>query len=118
VHLILDGVVLMVSGLLVSIKNGCNLKLENVNPIEEFEGLKLRNKYGFDLGWYTLGEKIHVILKYVNEGETQIYLADNKIEVESIMNKVINKVVEDFSVDEKDQKEIYIMLKKHGCCYF
>jgi len=114
----LNDVVLMVSGLLVSIKNDCNLKLENVNTIEEFEDLKLRNKYGFDLGWYTMGEKIHVILKSVNEGETQIYLADNKIEVESIMNKVVNKAVEDFSVDEKDQKEIYIMLKKHGCCYF
>jgi len=109
---------MMVSGLLVSFKNGCNLKLENVNPIEEFEGLNLRNKYGFDLGWYTLGETIQVILKYVQGGETQIYLADNKIEVESIMNKVVNKAVEDFSVDEKDQKEIYIMLKKHGCCYF
>ena len=65
-----------------------------------------------------MGEKIHVILKYVNKGETQIYLEDNKIEVESIMNKVINIAVEDFSVDEKDQKEIYIMLKKHGFCYF
>ena len=110
--------VLMVSGLLVSIKNGCNVKLENVNPIEEFEGLKLRNKYGFDLGWYALGDKIHVILKYVNEGETQIYLADNKIEVESIMNEVVNKAVENFGVDEKDQKEIYTILQKHGCCYF
>ena len=65
-----------------------------------------------------MGEKIHVILNYVNNGETKIYLEDNKIEVESIMNKVINKAVEDFSVDEKDQKEIYIMLKKHGFCYF
>ena len=108
----------MVSGLLVSIKNGYNLKLENVNPIEEFESLKLRNKYGFDLGWYTLGEKIYVILKHVKKGETQIYLADNKIEVESIMNEVVNKAVEDFGVDEKDQKEIYAILQKHGCCYF
>ena len=108
----------MVSGLLVSIKNGYNLKLENVNPIEEFESLKLRNKYGFDLGWYTLGGKIHVIFKQVKKGETQIYLADNKIEVESIMNEVVNKAVEDFGVDEKDQKEIYTILQKHGCCYF
>ena len=108
----------MVSGLLVSFTNGYDLKLENVNTIENFEGLNLRKKYGFDLGWYTLGEKIHVILKNVNEGETQIYLADNKIEVESIINKLVNKAVEDFGVDEKDQKEIYIMLRKHGCCYF
>ena len=108
----------LVSGLLLSFKNGSNFKFENVNPKEKFEGLKLLEKYGFDLGWYTLGQKIHVILKYVNEGETQIYLADDKIEAESIMNKVINKAVEDFSVDEKDQKEIYILLKKHGCCYF
>ena len=94
----------MASGLLFSTKNGSNLKLENVNLVEEFEGLKLRNKYGLDLGEYTSGDKIHVILKYFNEGETQIYLKDNKIEVKSIMNKAINKAVEDFSVDEKRSK--------------
>ena len=108
----------MVSGLLVSFKNGCNLKLENVNPKEKFEGLKLLTKYGFDLGWYTVGEKIQVILKCVDGGETQIYLADNEIEGESILNEVVKKAVDDFGVDEKDQKEIFNILKKHGCCYF
>jgi len=108
----------MVRGLLVSFKNGCNLKLENVNPKEKFEGLKLLTKYGFDLGWYTVGEKIHVILKCVNGGETQIYLADNEIDGESILNEVVKKAVDDFGVDEKDQKEIFNILKKHGCCYF
>ena len=108
----------MVSGLLVSFKSGCDLKLENVNPKEKFEGLRLRDKYGFDLGWYTLGNKIHVILKCVDGGETQIYLADNKIEGESILNEVVKKAVETFSVDEKDQNEIFKILKKHGCCYF
>ena len=108
----------MASGLLVSIEKGCNLKLENLNPIEGFEGLNLADKYGFDLGWYILGEKIHVILKYIEKGETQIYLADNKIEVESIINKLVNEAVEHFGIDERDQKEIYNKLKKHGCCYF
>ncbi len=109
---------LMVSGLLVSFSDDYDLKLENLDAIEIFEGLYLRKKYGFDLGWYTLGQNIHIILKNVPEGETQIYLADNKIEVESIINKLVNKVVEDFGVEEKDQKEIYLMLQKHGCCYF
>ncbi len=108
----------MVSGLLVSFSHDYDLKLENLDIIEIFEGLNLRKKYGFDLGWYTLGQNIHIILKNVYEGEKQIYLADNKIEVESIINKLVNKVVEDFGVDEKDQKEIYLMLRKHGCCYF
>ena len=108
----------MGSGLLVSFKDGCNFKLENVNPVEEFEGLRLRNKYGSDLGWYTLWEKIHVILKCVEGGETQIYLADNKIEGESILGEMVRKVVDDFGVDEKDQKEIFDILRKHGCCYF
>ena len=109
---------LMVSGLLVSFSDDYDLKLENLDAIEIFEGLNLRKKYGFDLGWYTLGQNIHIILKNVHEGETQIYLANNKIEVWSIINKLVNKVVEDFGVDEKDQKEIYLMLRKHGCCYF
>jgi len=111
-------VALMVSGLLVSFSDDYDLKLENLDAIEIFEGLNLRKKYGFDLGWYTLGQNIHIILKNVHEGETQIYLANNKIEVWSIINKLVNKVVEDFGVDEKDQKEIYLMLRKHGCCYF
>ena len=33
---------LLASGLLVSFKGGCNFDLENVNTIEKFEGLKLR----------------------------------------------------------------------------
>ena len=108
----------MVSGLLFSFKNGCNMKFENVNQKEKFEGLSLRSKYGFDLSWYILWEKIQVIMKCVEGGETQIYLADNKIEGESILNEVVTKAVDDFGVDEKDQKEIFNILKKYGCCYF
>jgi len=111
-------VVWLVSGLLVSFKNGSNLKFENVTPKEKFEGLKLLEKYGFDLGWYTLWEKIHVILKYVKGGETQIYLADNEIEGESILGEVVKNAIDDFGVNEEDQKEIFNILKKHGCCYF
>ena len=108
----------LVSGLVVSFKNGSNLKFENVNPKEKFEGLKLLEKYGFDLGWYTLWEKIHVILKCVKGGETQIYLADNQIEGESILGEVVKNAIDDFGVNEEDQKEIFNILKKHGCCYF
>ena len=110
--------VLLASGLLVSFKGGCNFDLENVNTIEKFEGLKLRENYGFDLGWYILWDKIQVILKCVDGGETQIYLAENEIEVESILGELVNNAVNDFGVDEKDQKEVFNILKKHGCCYF
>ena len=51
-------------------------------------------------------------------GETKIYLAENKIEVEQILNELITNAVEDFGVTEQDQKEIFNTLKKHGCCYF
>jgi len=108
----------LASGLLVSFKNDFNLKLENVNPKEKFEGLKLREKYGFDLGWYILWDRIQVILKCVDGGETQIYLAENKIEVEPILNELIANSVKDFGVTEQDQKEIFNALKKHDCCYF
>jgi hypothetical protein len=108
----------MASGLLVSLKGKCDLKLENLNPIEKFEELDFPTKYGFDLRWYTYGKKIHIILKCLNDGETEIYLADNKIEVESLINKLVNEAVDDYDIDEKDQKEIYNKLKKHGCCYF
>ena len=108
----------MVSGLLATFNNGSNLKLENASPKEKFEGLQLRNKYGFDLGWYTLWEKINVILKCVDGGETQIYLADNEIEGGSILGEIVKKAMDDFSVDEKDQKKVFNILKKHNCCYF
>ena len=108
----------MVSVLLVSFKNGGNLKLENVNPKEKFEGLKLHSKYGFDLGWYTLWEKISVILKCVDGGETQIYLTDNEIEGGSILGEIVKKTIDDFGVDENDQKKMFDILKKHNCCYF
>ena len=108
----------LVSGLLVSFKNDFNLKLENVTPKERFDDLKLREKYGFDLGWYTLWDRIQVILKCVDGGETQIYLTENKIEVEQILTELIANAVDDFGVTEQDQKEIFKTLTKHGCCYF
>ncbi len=108
----------MVSGLLFSLKNGFNIKLENLNPIEEFEELELLKKYGFDLGWYTFGQNIHIILKKTNKGENQIYLAEKIIEVEPIINRLVDEVVEDFGVTKEDQKIMFNLLKKHGCCYF
>ena len=115
---VITWVLWMVSGLLVSFKTGSKLEFENLNAKEKFEDLRLRNKYGFDLGWYTFGENIQVILRCDDKGETQIYLADNKIEAEHILNEVVRQVVDDFSVDAKDQKAIFDKLRKHGCCYF
>ena len=108
----------MPSGLFVSIMNADDLKLENVNLKEKFDGLKLRTKYGFDLGWYILWNKIHVILKFIEKGETEIYLADNEVDGGSILGQLVKKVIDDSGVDEKDQKELYNILKKHSCCYF
>ena len=108
----------MVGGLLVSFENGCDFKLENVNLKEKFEGLKLLKKYGFDLGWYGLWDKFYVITKCVKGGETQIFLADNQIEGESILGKVVNETINDFNVDDNDQKKIFKILKEHKCCYF
>lgn len=108
----------MVSGLLVSFKNSSNFELENVNSKEKFEDLKLSDKYGFDLGWYTFGENIQVILRCADNDETQIYLADNKIDAERILNELVRQVVKDFNVDGKDEKAIFDKLRKHGCCYF
>ena len=104
------------SGLLVSFEKGENLKFGDLNPIEEFEGLNLQIKYGFNLGWYIFA-KVHVI-KFVCKNESRIYIADNKVEIEPIINNLIAEVHEKFSVTEKDQKEMYNMLKNHGCCYF
>ena len=109
---------MMVSGLLVSSKYGFNMKLENLNPIEEFGELELLKKYGFGLGWYTFGQNIHVVLKQTNKGKNEIYLAEKIVEVEPIINKLVDKVVEDFGVNEEDQKDMFNLLRKHGCCYF
>ncbi|MDG6221821.1 MAG: hypothetical protein IAX21_06670 [Candidatus Bathyarchaeota archaeon] len=108
----------MTSGLLVASKNGLDLQLENLTPIEDFEQLDLFNKYGFKIGWYTFGKAIHVILKQIQMGENQIYLAEKLIEAESILNKLINELVESFDVTSEDQKDMFKMLKEHGCCYF
>ena len=89
-----------------------------MKPIEEFEELELLKKYGFDLGWYTFSQNIHVVLKQTNKGENEIYLAEKIVEVEPIINKLVNKVVEDFGVTEEDQKDMFNLLRKHGCCYF
>ncbi|MEJ2126563.1 MAG: hypothetical protein P8X84_03490 [Candidatus Bathyarchaeota archaeon] len=96
----------MGSGLVVTSKNGFNIQLENLKPVEEFEQLDLVNKYGFKMGWYTFGKNIHVILKQIQEKENQIYLAEN------------TELVERFNVTSKDQKEMFNLLKEHGCCYF
>ena len=104
------------SGLLVSLKKGENLKLGDLNPIEEFEGLNLHTKYGFDLGWYVFS-KVHVI-KLVCENESRIYVADNKVEVEPLINNLMVEIHENFKVTDKDRKEMYNLLKSHGCCYF
>ena len=108
----------MVSGLLVSFKTGSKLEFENLNAKEKFEDLRLNSKYGFDLGWYTFGENIQVIFRCDNKGETQIYVADNKIEAEQILNEVVQKTVTHFSINAKDEKAIFDRLRKHGCCYF
>ena len=109
---------LLTGGLLISFKNGCDFELENINLEEKFESQKLLKKYGFDLGWYTLWDKFYVITKCVEGGETQIFLADNQIDGESILGVVVNEVINDFSVDYNDQKEIFKILKEHKCCYF
>ena len=97
----------MVSGLLVSSKYGFNMKLENLNPIEEFGELELLKQYGFGLGWYTFGQNIHVVLKQTNKGKNEIYLAEKIVEVEPIINKLVDKVVEDFGVNAEDQKGMF-----------
>ena len=108
----------MVSGLIASFKSDSSLEFESLTVKENFEDLRFRNKYGFDLGWYTFGENIHIILMRDYKGETQIYLADSKVESESVMNEIIHKTVTRFSVDTNDEKAIFERLKKHGCCYF
>jgi len=108
----------MGSGLVVTSKNGFNIQLENLKPVEEFEQLDLVNKYGFKMGWYTFGKNIHVILKQIQEKENQIYLAEKAIEAESILNNIITELVERFNITLKDQKEMFNLLKEHGCCYF
>ena len=108
----------MVSGLVITSKNCFNLQFENLKLIEDFEQLNLRKKYGFKLGWYNFGQNIHVILKELNAGEKQIYLAEKTIEAESILNKLVNELSEQFQISSKDQKEIFNLLKEHGCCFF
>ncbi|MEJ2244353.1 MAG: hypothetical protein P8X87_07515 [Candidatus Bathyarchaeota archaeon] len=107
---------MMVSGLLASSKNNFKIEFEHLNPIENFQDLDLIKKYGFSFGWYSFGKNIHVILKH--EKENQIYLAETKLEVEAIINKVLPKLIEDFNVTKKDQKEMCNLLKEQGCCYF
>ena len=109
---------MMTSGLVISFKDGNDIRIDNVTPKEVFEGLNLLEKYGFNIGWYILWGKLQVILKNTKNGETQIYLADNEVEGESIMGEVVKKVIDDFRVNEEDQKEIFNILKKHNCCYF
>ena len=108
----------MVSGLIVTLKNGFKIQIENLKPVEEFEQLDLLNKYGFNISWYSFGENIHVILKQIRGKENQIYLAEKPIEAESTLNGLITEVVKSFNVTSEDQKEMFNMLKEHGCCYF
>lgn len=108
----------MVSGLVITSNDDFNFQVENLKPIEEFEKLDLLKKYGFNVGWFTFGKNTHVIIKHINKGEKQIYLAEEIIDAESIVNKLITELVEKFKVSTKDQKEIFNLLKEHGCCYF
>lgn len=108
----------MVNGLLIDSKDGFRLELKNLNPIEEFEQLDLINKYGFQLGWYKFGQNIHVISKKVIKGERQIYLAEKTIDAESIINRLVNELVEQFQIRPEEQKQIFTLLKEHGCCFF
>lgn len=110
--------VIMVSGLVVTAKNGQNIKVENLKPVEEFKQLELLNRFGFNLGWYTFGKNIHVILKQVENAEMQIYLGEELIEAQSILNQLLNDLVKDFNVNPAVEKEIFTLLKEHGCCYF
>jgi hypothetical protein len=109
---------MMVSGLLASSENKFKIEFEHFNPIEEFQKLDLIKKYGFSIGWYTFGQNIHVILKHENEGKNQIYLAETKLEVEAIINRLLSKFVQDYNITKEDQKYMCILLKEHGCCYF
>lgn len=76
----------MVSGLVVKSKNEFNIQVKNLKPVEEFEKLDLLKKYGFNVGQFTFGKNIHVILKHIKKGEKQIYLAEEIIDEESILN--------------------------------
>ena len=67
----------MVSGLVVIAKDITSIQFENLRIVEKFEQLDLLNKYGFNLNWFAFGENTHVILKHFQNGEMQIYLAEN-----------------------------------------
>jgi len=108
----------MVSGLLFSFKSGSDLKFDNVSVKENFGDLGFRSKYCFDLVWYAFGENIEVIFVDGCERGVQIFLADNRIEAEAILNEVVLKVVADFGVSGEDEKAIFDRLRQHGCCYF
>lgn len=109
---------MVVNGLLASSRNNFKIEFETLKPIEDFQELDLTKKYGFSFGWYTFGKNIQVILKHDNKGENQIYLAETKLEVEAIINKLLSKLVKDFNVTKEDQKKMCNLLKEHGCCYF
>lgn len=109
---------ILVSGLLVSSKNEFKVEFEHLNSVENFQDLDLTKKYGFSFGWYRFGQNVHVILKQDRKGEKQLHLAETKLEVEAIINKMLSKLVKDFNVTKEDQKKMCNLLKEHGCCYF
>lgn len=93
---------MMVSGLVLRIESGSRWNWEEVDGKEDFGDLGLGNKYGFDLGWYVKGERIHIIWRYVSGWETQIYLSDNEAEAREIFRELVTEQLDE--VDEDDEK--------------
>lgn len=102
----------MARGLALTIQSGSRWNWEEVSTVEDFEDLKLGDKYGFEVAWYTVAEKIHIVWRYVSGWETQIYVSDNHIEASEIFRELVSEQLEE--VDEEDRNKMLEVLEKYG----
>lgn len=103
----------MTSGLVLRIESGSHWEWDEITVKEDFEDLELEDKYAFALGWYTaLGEKIHIVWRYISGYETQIYLSDNAVEASQIFRRLTTEQLDE--VDEEDKEKMLTVLEKYG----
>ncbi|MHA1874142.1 MAG: hypothetical protein ACTSVB_08510 [Candidatus Heimdallarchaeaceae archaeon] len=74
--------------------------------VEDFSELELYDKYGCEIGWFHIDNKIHIVWRYLSGVESNIHLYDNLHEAGKAFKELLLELLDIRSIDEEDENKM------------